>query len=462
MAGRGVLTKFFVSNLPEGCPSWELRCSVEGIGNVAGTFVAKKRDKSGCIFGFISFGDVSDKHDMVNKIRGIRLGECKLKANVARFAVEKNGPPIQPESVQQISKAAGPSHSNRNFNVRDFRSYRDVVGVSSEGGGAEGGLVGGRRNSVKSIVVPDSSGAFKELNGNAVVGRTVDLETLVDFDRLMRIAKIAFSRIQYLGVLAGEANRIKEEVSLKWKNRSFRIWMEEELNDWVPDCLGVPFSPSSEGSLMMNSLPDEDDPVFGNGGSEKPREEVEEVGETQRPMVNGNVSHATGACMQEERENSGLNNVGRLPRFEEGTTVDNVVVGPNVENNEGLGPFGDFNFLVGKGDKGAQKKFAVRPNLRKSKVQTLKGSSPNDSRPKKRSRWDLEGSDSGFGFVGFTASLIDDGLGRNSSSSSEVEVVDLNQRAATESQGKKGQWSPVRLLLVLQTRFLFRRSWVLG
>ncbi|KAJ0515602.1 putative RNA recognition motif domain, nucleotide-binding alpha-beta plait domain superfamily [Helianthus annuus] len=201
MAGRGVLTKFSVSNLPEGCTSWELRCSVEGIGNVAGTFVAKKRDKSGCRFGFISFGDVSNKHDMVNKIRGIRLGECKLKANVARFAVENNGPPIQPESVQQISKAAGPSHSNRNFNVRDFRSYRDVVGVSSEGGGAEGGLEGGRRNSVKSIVVPDSSGPFKELNGNAIVGRTVDLETLVDFDRLMRIAKIAFSRIQYLGGL---------------------------------------------------------------------------------------------------------------------------------------------------------------------------------------------------------------------------------------------------------------------
>ncbi|KAM0019646.1 hypothetical protein Hdeb2414_s0025g00658211 [Helianthus debilis subsp. tardiflorus] len=35
-----------------------------------------------------------------------------------------------------------------------------------------------------------------------VVGRTVNLETLVDLDRLLRIAKVSFSRIQYLGGLS--------------------------------------------------------------------------------------------------------------------------------------------------------------------------------------------------------------------------------------------------------------------
>ncbi|KAF5820089.1 hypothetical protein HanRHA438_Chr02g0096171 [Helianthus annuus] len=41
-----------------------------------------------------------------------------------------------------------------------------------------------------------------------------------------------------VGVLAGDVERVKEFVSIKWKNRSFRIWEEEELDIWVPDCLG--------------------------------------------------------------------------------------------------------------------------------------------------------------------------------------------------------------------------------
>ncbi|KAJ0466504.1 hypothetical protein HanPSC8_Chr14g0596811 [Helianthus annuus] len=193
--------------------------------------------------------------------------------------------------------------------------------------------------------------------GCAVVGRTVNLETLVDFDKLMRIAKLAYSRIQYLGglfillsfsdtvaanhfmesktvwgpwfsmldvwkgqplhfervawlklmgiplhllesdtlaligetfgmllhvpksfevdhdllvtrvgVLVGEVNRIKEVVSLKWKDRSFRIWVEEESDNWVPDSLGFSFgqedpSPSSSPVAVR--------PSAGNGGIEK-------------------------------------------------------------------------------------------------------------------------------------------------------------------------------------------------
>ncbi|KAL9996782.1 putative RNA recognition motif domain, nucleotide-binding alpha-beta plait domain superfamily [Helianthus debilis subsp. tardiflorus] len=201
MAGRGVVTKFFVSNLPEGCTPWELRCSVEGIGDVAGTFVAKKRE-SGSRFGFISFRDVSDRVEMEKKLRGIRMGECQLKANVARFAVENTGPPAQPESSSQFPKVYGPPVGNRIFNVKDSRSYRDVVGVSNVVGDVAGGRDEVRSSVVKSIIVPDASGAFKELFGSAVVGRTVDLETLVDFDRLMRIARISCSGIHFLGGLS--------------------------------------------------------------------------------------------------------------------------------------------------------------------------------------------------------------------------------------------------------------------
>ncbi|KAJ0715234.1 hypothetical protein HanPI659440_Chr13g0498791 [Helianthus annuus] len=181
---------------------------------------------------------------------------------------------------------------------------------------------------------------MQDLKGVAVVGRTVDLETLVDLDRLLRIAKVSYGKIQYLGglsvlisfreepasrlfleskdlwgpwfsklsvwegqslpfekvawlrviglplhlldrdiiklvgepfgkilhvqkdfgdandlsfvrigVLSGVVERIKEVVTLKWKERNYRIMVEEELDVWIPDCLGR----MSEGSSAMSS-----------------------------------------------------------------------------------------------------------------------------------------------------------------------------------------------------------------
>ncbi|KAJ0668536.1 hypothetical protein HanPI659440_Chr17g0690501 [Helianthus annuus] len=179
----------------------------------------------------------------------------------------------------------------------------------------------------KSVVVSDRTTTFKDLCGKAWVGRAVDLETLVDFHRLLRITRTDFSNIQYLGglsilisfsdefsakkfldsrevrgpwfsklvawegqslpiervvwlmlygvplhlldldvlkmvgelfgkvlhvqislvdekdmsvnrvgVLAGKAQRIKENVKVKWKNKNYRIWVEEEQDEWIPDC----------------------------------------------------------------------------------------------------------------------------------------------------------------------------------------------------------------------------------
>ncbi|MFS7911291.1 putative RNA recognition motif domain, nucleotide-binding alpha-beta plait domain superfamily [Helianthus anomalus] len=72
MAGRGCITKFFISNLPEGCTPWELRCSMESLGDVVGTFVAKKRDKTGSRFGFAGFSDVPNVNELEKKIKGTR------------------------------------------------------------------------------------------------------------------------------------------------------------------------------------------------------------------------------------------------------------------------------------------------------------------------------------------------------------------------------------------------------
>ncbi|KAF5793347.1 hypothetical protein HanXRQr2_Chr09g0416441 [Helianthus annuus] len=58
-----------------------------------------------------------------------------------------------------------------------------------------------------------------------------------------------------IGVLAGDVERIKEFVTVKWINRSFRIWVEKELDICVSDCLGVVEGVNPAVSSPMASSP---------------------------------------------------------------------------------------------------------------------------------------------------------------------------------------------------------------
>ncbi|KAJ0436824.1 hypothetical protein HanHA300_Chr16g0595011 [Helianthus annuus] len=189
----------------------------------------------------------------------------------------------------------------------------------------------------KVLEVKQDVNALVDSHRKAVVGRTVDLDTLIYFDRLLKIGKVKFSKIQYLGglsilvsfgstgeavsflenkelwgpwfsnldlwegqilaveriawlriqgiplhlfdseilrmvgnlfgkalyvpsnvgddqdlsvkcvgVLAGLEPRIMEVVRLKWRDRWFRLWVSEEENVWIPDCLGSSELESSE------------------------------------------------------------------------------------------------------------------------------------------------------------------------------------------------------------------------
>ncbi|KAJ0763682.1 putative RNA-binding domain superfamily [Helianthus annuus] len=292
----------------------------------------KKRDKNGCRFGFVTFKGVRDRAELLKSLGGIKMGDFRLKVNVARFAAENSGGQVEQPVLKHKERGVSNQASGGVFNLRDARSYREAVGATKAMAGPSSvqaaSLEEGIRVREKSIVVPDRMGAFKDLVGMALVGRTVDLETLVDFDKLLRIAKFPVANLQYLGglsllisfhdadsaklfmdakevwgpwfskldywsgqslplervawlklcgiplhlldpvvlglvgeafgrllhipkrsegvldlstvrvgVLVGLSGRIKEGVSLKWKDRSFKIWVEEDSDEWVPDCL---------------------------------------------------------------------------------------------------------------------------------------------------------------------------------------------------------------------------------
>ncbi|KAF5781415.1 putative RNA recognition motif domain, nucleotide-binding alpha-beta plait domain superfamily [Helianthus annuus] len=484
------ITKLFVSNLPEGCTPWELRKCLEGYGEVTGTYVAKKRDKVGCRFGFVSFKNVVDKKDLVKIISGVRMGENKLKVNIARYAVENSGMADMPEGKAKNSMAAGQSFGGKPSQLRDTRSYSDVVGNFNGGGRAFRGQTGKQveieREPRKYVVVPDKSGAFKSLFGLSLVGRVVDLETLVDFDRLLNIAKVVVANVQYLGglsilisfhdeasankfleskvvwgpwfsrldpwagqslpfervawlrmigiplhlyepdvmvqvgelfgkvlhvpkmveedmdlsvcsvaVLVGEVGRINDAVTLRWSRKSYCIGVEEEQQVWIPDCLGVH---GSNGSKASESSPVVNLQGSGREGSEGSSAKVGEgeVGET----IGINQEPPLGAVFPMHETSEG----GEGQVFEVRIPMQ---TNPGPSHEVGPGEF--IGFKCGSGE--ASGRPNRRPNAeaktRKAQSRSLGKSvgSPTEVRPKKRPRSNLEDTEPGFGFVGFTEKL---------------------------------------------------------
>ena len=130
-AGKGAatITKFFISNLPKGCTPWDVRYVFEVFGEVASAYIARKYDKFGCRFGFISFKSVKDVKALELRLDGVKMGSNKLRVNIAKFADENMGLESLKENkcdakhVKVANKAPG--------------SYEEVVKVRSKfrGGG---------------------------------------------------------------------------------------------------------------------------------------------------------------------------------------------------------------------------------------------------------------------------------------------------------------------------------------
>ncbi|KAJ0805635.1 hypothetical protein HanPI659440_Chr02g0080501 [Helianthus annuus] len=70
--------------------------------------------------------------------------------------------------------------------------------------------------------------------------------------------------VSWIGLLVGDGNRIHDQVTLKWKDKQYRVWVEEEMSNWFPDSVGsipslvdVTLSPNKQDSgnaQIVNSL----------------------------------------------------------------------------------------------------------------------------------------------------------------------------------------------------------------
>ncbi|KAM0029098.1 hypothetical protein Hdeb2414_s0018g00521811 [Helianthus debilis subsp. tardiflorus] len=91
----------------------------------------------------------------------------------------------------------------------------------------------------------------------------------------------------WIGLLVGEGGRIQEQVTLKWKNKQFRVWLIEDVSVWTPDSVDrvvVPGdSSSSPGNIELNNQQIKDNSDVNN--DEVPsRPEIEKVVERSKEV----------------------------------------------------------------------------------------------------------------------------------------------------------------------------------
>ncbi|KAK9077646.1 hypothetical protein SSX86_005983 [Deinandra increscens subsp. villosa] len=306
------ISKIFISNLPKGCSGADLASHVRVLGQIYDLYIARKRDKRGNRLGFILMLDIKEKEELLRNLKGIRIGENKLWFNYAWFVLEKGE--INTARDRPAPKHVGNSKFNDGREHPNGRLRKDDCSFRE--------LFGG-----KSVSIDKDVHAFSKLHGRAVVVRMLDLEALksiylimhgicpgygkvqylggldllISFkdddlvDRFMENAGVLtdkfhsiarwegskFGKVvhkakksetdfdlsfEYIGVLTGDGKRITEEVVLNWKSRKFRVWVTEELGEWIPDFYSVPsdanvnddpISEDSEGREHDSNMPEQ-------------------------------------------------------------------------------------------------------------------------------------------------------------------------------------------------------------
>ncbi|KAJ0736177.1 putative RNA recognition motif domain, nucleotide-binding alpha-beta plait domain superfamily [Helianthus annuus] len=314
------LNKFFLSNLPDQCSGAVLAKEVRNFGNIFDIYVARKGDKDGRRFAFVSLIDVKDHGEMEKVLSSIRLGEYKLKVNVARFVLEEGEvnarkPVFHPKKEgsfkQKMDDVGSRLHASHNTFNTNAMSFKEAISGESRG---------------KTIVLDDSVNAVEDMHGRSLVVRVCSLDVLKKIKWLLndmklgegevrclggfvvlisfktsehavmvkdelvgrtnlfssvdllegkvssyeRIAWLKVSGIpmcvlddhtleniggffgsivrkplverieidstfQYIGVLVGHGARIQEVLFLKWRGKTFKVWIEEDDKNWISD-----------------------------------------------------------------------------------------------------------------------------------------------------------------------------------------------------------------------------------
>ncbi|KAJ0669111.1 hypothetical protein HanPI659440_Chr17g0697311 [Helianthus annuus] len=168
---------------------------------------------------------------MERRMNGVKMGRFILKINIAKFAIENNGI-MDVDANHSTPAAPGGSETGNQFQHSrpDSNSFRQNGGRSfADLFKDKGKSIDQNRSevcSVKTINVPDDVRAFHYLYGRALVGRSVDLNSLTKMDRSLWEEGFNGVEIHYVGGLSlllqfnepGEATNflLNQELWKKW------------------------------------------------------------------------------------------------------------------------------------------------------------------------------------------------------------------------------------------------------
>ncbi|KAJ0699565.1 putative RNA recognition motif domain, nucleotide-binding alpha-beta plait domain superfamily [Helianthus annuus] len=265
-----VIEKFFVSNLPPKCSSSDLKEFFRGFGMYEGSYIARKFDRLGKRFGFMSFNDVADAKRMVWELADLCLGSYKLFVALARFVDGDKIAIPKDDNVRKGKEKEFVSHANHN--VGGSHQGRDFNGggmVNVDGGGGRTFLDSLlNRNKIDVIQIDENVEGFVQWYDFAVTGKigweaedggredslvevhgiSVPLALDQVFDmagsRYGEVVKPARMSIEdcnfsyaYIGVLCKSRCRIVDRVDIPWRGEVFNVWIDEDMGEWVPDCV---------------------------------------------------------------------------------------------------------------------------------------------------------------------------------------------------------------------------------
>lgn len=331
-ASKKVITKFFVSNLPPKCSSSDLKEVFRGFGVYEGSYIARKLDRMGKRFAFVSFRDIGDAKRLEGEMGDLWLGSYKLFVVLARFVDghtvdnDKSVNKRKDKTVENVSTAK--TYSGRVFNGVDKQVCRGHDNTEVGGGRSFLDTVL-NKNKVDVIKVDDNIEGFSTWYGLSLVGKVIDFKILTtlkavlgkrgwsyvaikyvsglnvmlvfkgldDCDRFLMDkemwstffvelekwdgkGKAVDERIAWLqvhgipvqleidqvldvvgsrygvvvqparksvddnnfsyariGVLCKSRGRIVDRVDIRWREGTYKVWIDEDVGEWIPDCL---------------------------------------------------------------------------------------------------------------------------------------------------------------------------------------------------------------------------------
>ncbi|KAL9993793.1 putative RNA recognition motif domain, nucleotide-binding alpha-beta plait domain superfamily [Helianthus debilis subsp. tardiflorus] len=323
-----VITKFFVANIPPKCSSLDLKEVFNSFRKYEGSYIARKFDRRGKRFAFVSFSDVLDMKKLEKSMADVWVGSYKLFVAAARFV---DGNTIKRANDDKKGKAKMNTQGVKAGECSGSAMHgEDVCNKTTDVGGGRSFLDSVlNRNKVDVIKVDDVVEGFSQWNGVALVGKVLDFNILSSLKKLLRNKgwvnvgikyvggfsvmlvfndveevlkfyddksmwsmwfidlcrwddnnngvedRIAWLQIHgvpvqlalnevfhvvgstfgtvvrlpnmavednnfsyaYVGVLCKYRSRIKDKVDINWRGRIFNVWIDEDVGDWVPDCV---------------------------------------------------------------------------------------------------------------------------------------------------------------------------------------------------------------------------------